>query len=228
MEQRPILFKGDMVNAILRGDKTQTRRVIKGDTDHQWDSLEGYSSQWVNPEKGDHWILKHSTKNSSENYIVKCPSGKVGDQLWVRETCFFDSIFDHLKTSEIPKGESVGYIATGMIHTRKGKAILKNGKTRPSIFMPRWASRIQLEITDIRIERLNDISEEDAKAEGVEELEMSGSRNIWRFYLAKPDQCVGVTNARQSFMSLWESIYDEGSWYENPWVWVVEFKRVEL
>lgn len=159
MKEKPILFSGDMVRAILSGKKTQTRRTVK-------DSIHGMCETLL----PDSMILP------------LCPYGKVGDQLWVRET--FGKLYElFVYRSDYPPG---------------GKPPVKGWKWKPSIFMPRAASRIQLEITNIRIERLHDITNEDAMAEGV-----SG--------------CI-------EFSALWKSINGPASYYDNPWVWVINFK----
>lgn len=158
MKERPILFSGEMVRAILEGRKTQTRRIIKG-------------------------------KRDANGISIEIPRfGKIGDLLYVRETWSED--FD-------------GRIQYRADTDGTGR------KWKPSIHMPRRVSRITLEITNIRVERLNDISEEDSEAEGV-----SGT---WTRDL----------NYKWHFKKLWESLNGAGSWEKNPWVWVVEFKVVQ-
>lgn len=200
MKERPILFSGPMVRAILEGRKTQTRRVVKPQP-HPDATLQGIIPR-PNADRAcasfahvdERGVHSHSLK-------VQCPFGRGGDRLWVRETWAPCSVFE-------PSEE------TGSIH-RAGP--WRNGlepsvKWRPSIHMPRWASRITLEITDVRVERLQDISEADAKAEGVNEsIVLPGDRGS---FVA-------------SFGYLWESIHGAGSWCVNPWVWVIEFERVK-
>ena len=195
MKERPILFKAEMVNAILDGSKTQTRRVFN----HQPDE----HIELCTNTKGEHLA------DDFENNLMyfKCPYGKIGDQLWVRENFAFDSQMDNIKPSEMSKGEPVYYPANREL-VQKGCSMISRGKTRPSIFMPHWASRIQLEITDIRVERLQDISGEDARAEGC-----SGAKDISPY---------------QEFYELWKSINGADSWDSNPWVWIVEFQRVKI
>lgn len=135
-----------------------------------------------------------------------CPYGRPGDRLWVRETWLTvngDDTFYRADYLADPAGDR----AHGVAWT-------------PSIHMPRARSRITLEVTGVRVERLQDISEEDARAEGVER---SGECN-WRDYLDHPHN--DFTSARRSYRSLWDSINGPGSWDANPWVWVVEFRRV--
>ena len=210
MKERPILFSAPMVRALLDGSKTQTRRILKVQPDE-----DGLSKVTDGP-----WV-----DTSGRQYV--CPYGQPGDQLWVRETWGVGSRPD-------PWG---GYDG---IEYRADEAWLEDGDDfachkvetpddiclgdyshgwKPSIHMPRWASRIQLEITDVRIERLQDISEEDAKAEGIEP-ELDG----WIDYSNPSAQM--CLNPIDSFRTLWEAINGNGSWAANPWVWVVEFRRV--
>lgn len=134
---------------------------------------------------------------------VACPYGKVGDRLWVRETF-------HL----------AGF---GMVDYKADNINIRPAKWKPSIFMPKWASRITLEITNIRVERLNDISENDAKAEGIE-CWMDFGDEVYKDYLGRHH---ALNTPQFAFKSLWESINGFDSWQNNPWVWVVEFKRIE-
>jgi len=194
MKERPILFNSDMVNAILEGRKFQTRRVIKTPEPFLNRDLVEKISVFLPKELGCFFKTRSEAK-----LFAKCPYGKVGDQLWVKETWATGLFYDDLKPSDLSGEENIIY--------RADEPDLKVGRWRPNIFMPRWASRIQLEITDIRVERLNDIKESDCLAEGV------GSP-ITR-------DC-----KKPKFMQLWESINGKGSWDENPWVWVVEFKKL--
>lgn len=193
IKSRPILFSGPMVRAILDGRKTQTRRIIKG----------------VKPKEGnqpfDTW--KGWSLDSGDRPGAFCPFGKPGDRLWVRETfcrsrnnVFYrcDGKNSNFKPNEL-SGEWDWDRGCGERWT-------------PSIHMNRHWSRITLEITGLRVERLNEISEEDAKLEGVV------------FGTGKPGEC--RTCAKGAFMDLWNSINGVDSWLQNPWVWVVEFKVV--
>lgn len=180
MEEKPILFTGEMVRAVLDGRKTQTRRVIK-------------------PQPG---LLG---PKDIPLLLYYCPYGQPGDRLWVRESWSVDMSMDHLKPSDVPEDSIVYYRANTDKDWERQSTGQVMGKKRPSIFMPRWASRINLEITDIRVERVQDITEEDAKAEGVD------------WYPAM--------RANRLFQSLWDSINAKRgyAWDVNPWVWVVEF-----
>lgn len=185
MKERPILFSGEMVRAILEGRKTMTRRVIK-------------------PQPAGEWAAPGKTA---------CPYGQPGDRLWVRETWRKTNW-----TDEPNRGEwRVFWRATEKEDSRN------NGLWRPSIHMPRWASRILLEVVSVRVERVQDISEEDARAEGVE---WQNERPCWVNYLDREDWS---PTARDSFRTLWDSINAKRGygWDANPWVWVVEFKKIE-
>lgn len=191
MTEKPILFNGEMVRQILNGRKTQTRRIIKPQPN------EFGLSMWPD---GSRWL-------TVEGYPAKCPYGQPGDKLWVKET-FCDG-----RGLDIARPEdgitSTGAPAPQWIYRADEKFQLPNGTHwKPSIFMPRDASRITLEITKIRVERLQDISEEDAKAEGID----------WR----DGDLCKPQTRYKQ----LWESINGLDSWKENPWVWCISFRRI--
>ena len=192
MKERPILFSGPMVRAILEGRKTQTRRIIP-----------------------DQSIISLREDGTPGKVQPRCPYGKPGDKLWVRETFrMFDSsiecaCYDDCRCASF-HGKPI-YKADGNLES----------KWKPSIYMPRWASRIDLEITNIRAERLHDISEEDAKAEGIEESEPG----MWKSY-NKRAGWESVNCPVTSYRSLWESINGVGSWDENQFVWVIEFRRV--
>lgn len=207
MRERPILFNGDMVRAILRGDKTQTRRPVRV------------------RKPSDHLVF------ASPHASAICPFGIPGDRLWVRET-WRAGIRDPEYLMDLVTGDNcdVHYRADGE-NGRWTLETIKNGTLqsapaapppwRPSIHLPRWASRLTLEVVSVRAQRVQDITEEDAKAEGVERI----SDGYWMEYGPRA-RC--VASARESFASLWRSIYGAASWEVNPWVWAVTFKRLEV
>lgn len=210
MRERPILFAGPMVRAILEGRKTVTRRLMK--------------PQPTSSNQGGHsWPCKvHQTMLHVEQELQNgegiwggladsaCPHGAPGDRLWVRETFATLSAgqYEPVKPA-YGYGQEVRFAATDPL--ADCDVGVRGYPWRPSIHMPRWASRILLEITAIRVERVQDISDEQALAEGVDQTNTS---------------IPGY--ARQRFRDLWESINGAGSWDANPWVWVVEFRRVAL
>lgn len=216
MKERGMIFNSEMVRAILDGRKTQTRRVMKVQpSDGFHPTHNGYdldlNAHWYTPGVVDkNGYLQPAKKDvfgvADENEGYACPFGAVGDRIWVRET--FSPVPDH----EEPAG------CSAILYAADGNG--SYGKWVPSIHMPRWASRLTLEITGVRVERLNSISHEDAQAEG---MEITG----WRPTYSDPDSGGEVWTPYDNFAQLWESIYGEDSWKANPWVWVIEFKRVE-
>lgn len=213
MKERPILFSAPMVRAILEGQKTMTRRAIK--------------------QQRPEWALVVGTKEP----ILSCPHGKVGDRLWVRETWTFDNK-EYLKTYKDEPWRGTPDPGRAGVYYRASE---RNPDSfplwLPSIHMPRWASRILLEITEVRVERLQDISEEDALDEGIREetniivgascaggqhREITGDRY---FYDGGSEE--GYETPIIAFRELWESINGPGSWDANPWVWVVCFRRID-
>jgi hypothetical protein len=176
-----------MVRAILAGTKTQTRRAMKPQTT-----------------SGPHDIATViSTPDSLAAFVrQRCPYGKPGERLWLRET--FQRFTDDGETLYRADPKSL----EAMNQLKRDGCL--EAFWRPSIHMPRWASRITLEITGVRVERLQDISEADAIAEGVDALPMETRQST----------------AGLDYRALWESINGPGSWDANPWVWCIEFKRV--
>ncbi len=212
MKQRPIFFNGDMVRAVIDGRKTQTRRIMRV----QPESAEFEPRFIIDSTKRseiDNWCWAEPGVfvNPRRSALFPCPFGVVGDRLWVRET---HSI--RVEPSEHTPG--VAWYRESDIGRRwEGQLCW-----RPSIHMPRWASRITLEITGVRVERLQAISEEDAKAEGVPPAGGLLPDYPGTYLTPKGD----FATAEVAFQRLWQSIYGTDSWQANPWVWVIEFKRV--
>ncbi|WP_334354360.1 hypothetical protein [Enterobacter hormaechei] len=230
MKERGMIFNGEMVRAILDGRKTQTRRIMKVQPqpcnhanwpdyspDSQWKS---YPNGWccavcANGTTIDH---RHHAKG------INCPFGAVGDHIWVREAFQGPLVSEELLEEyraypeKFENPEYCEYAADGGPRPEYCDLDdnLRHG-WRPSIHMPRWASRLTLEITGVRVERLNSISQKDAQAEG---MELTG----WRPTYSDPDSGGEVWTPYDNFAQLWESIYGEESWQANPWVWVIEFK----
>ena len=207
MKERPIIFSAPMVRAILAGQKTQTRRIFKAKNGGVW------------PNQNDLPGMRQILRN--------CPYGQPGDRLWVRET------WQHVNSPYGPyePGCTCFYRADYFDdpHGMDGEKS-PEGKYRtwiPSIHMFRNASRILLEIISVRVERLQEISPSDSIAEGIERT-VTGDG--WRRYSDPETEAVGLPPCqypRHSYRSLWEHINGETSWDENPWVRVVEFKRIE-
>lgn len=189
--ERPILFSAPMILALLAGTKTQTRRVCKLD----------YRSAMPDDEL--------------RSLLACCPYGKPGDRLWVREAWGACDYFDNTAPRDLPRFAAIKYFADGsIIGATAGYGLIR--KARPSIHMPRQFSRILLEITAVRVERLQDISEADAIAEGV---------NVHPDHHGKPRG--SIYSPVQAYRDLWESINGPDAWDANPFVWVVEFRMVK-
>lgn len=221
MKERPILFTGPMVRAILEGRKTVTRRVMKYQPhedasvtvgNYNITVVDRHGEQQPGPEAFGAWW------SDGERGCIS-PHGQPGDRLWVREAWAADAQVDAIAPRDLSQGEPIWYPADFSVR-QTGCSMISKGRGRPSIHMPRWASRILLEITSVRVERLQDISEEQALAEGVRGEPCDHARQA-----CADIGCWGDT-AKGAFGFLWESLNGEGSWVANPWVWVVEFKRV--
>lgn len=222
MKERPILFNAPMVQAILEGLKTQTRRIIK------WPGKNKPADIRRNPDN-DPWykdfIWSMRTYNGAwgdykhNRFLKFCQQGKPGDRLWVKETYSVNSLFDDQKPSEIDK-RAVG----GIAYLADGKR--RHGKIRQSIFMPRWASRIDLGITNIKVERIQDISEEDALAEGVKSQYTEDEEDSY----CHVDNNFLSDFPSETFSMFWDSVNKKRGygWDVNPWVWVITFKLLEV
>lgn len=221
MKARPILFSGPMVRALLDGRKTQTRRTIKPQPNN--DPAKHHPIAPYRTTSGDwNWVLKATGHGTGDPF--PCPYGTPGDLLWVRESWAINMRATDLLKVFYKAHESAS-------HTEMHRLISAEGisqkyqptwpRFKPSIHMPRWASRITLEITDVRVERLQTISNKDGLAEGFIEMPATGrvATSLAAVYMGNY-----WYTARHAFQALWSSINGEKSWSDNPWVWVVEFK----
>jgi len=229
MVERPIILNADMVRAVLNGSKTQTRRIIQSPAKNMQVTVQKVIDY---REPGDKWYGEHvfSMRNQSgtwcdytkEQFLAKCPFGAVGDRLWVRETfaTLEPGSYEPVKPCD-GYAQVVRYAASDRL--ANSDRDVRGFNWRPSIHMPRWASRITLEITNVGVQRIQSISQNDAAREGLVKLPASG-----RYCINEGDQYFGGAShdARGVFSWLWSSIYGEESWQANPWVWVIEFKRV--
>lgn len=210
MKEYPIIFSGPMVRAILEGRKIQTRRVIKPQPDKEVKQV-GFSF-FANFAEGE--IEWRYERGKFRIVKCRCPYGKQGDQLWVRETFATPGNWDDHKPSELLEN----WFIPQQLKYRATEEFPEGGyyTWRPSIFMPRWASRITLQVERIRVERLQDITEEDAIAEGVLDPTL--------------DPTIKGYLAATLFIDLWNEICAKRGfgWNANPWVWVVEFSTVEV
>jgi len=237
-KERPILFSAPMVRAILDGRKTVTRRPVKGGQIPVEDtrtppvgSLRWSAIGQRDPRYGFcvFGVTEAECAKELEEF-AKCPYGKPGDRLWVREAWVADAQLDSVAPRELSQGEPIRYPADEAVR-QTGCVMISPGKTRPSIHMPRWVSRILLEITEVRVERLQDISDAQALAEGIVGVDFRPDDGwpICTGYMVGPDDGKSPleTTAAKAFAGLWSSINGADSWAANPWVWVVEFKRVQ-
>lgn len=211
MRERPILFSGPMIRALLAGTKTQTRRAAKKPVRH--------------PDLGNLYTPGALVLEREPQHVIEraSPYGAPGDRLWVREAWAPDPPIDNTwaSTQWNGCGRTVSEVPERFRHPRFCiyAANWLHGPIRwtPSIHMPRWASRITLEVTGVRVERLQAISEADALAEGIRWLNGMATFN---------DGLHESDTAVESYAALWEQINGAGSWDANPWVWCVEFRRV--
>lgn len=221
MKERPILFSAAMVRAILANTKTQTRRMVKARADK---------------DLGPRCVLQpHELAGEVNGGNYRNAYCAPGDRLWVRETFYCDHCFypegtppscywdgPNPRAAHTPEqlAKERSDMLEAMYYRADGEPEFEapEGPTpwRPSIHMPRWASRITLEVTGVRVERLQDISEADAIAEGV---------NMHPDHHGKP--LTSIYSPVQAYRDLWESINGQGSWAVNPWVWVISFHRLE-
>ncbi|WP_042886390.1 hypothetical protein [Cupriavidus necator] len=235
MRELPILFSGAMVRAILDGRKTQTRRVVKPKRGWPIDFVGGGpvgGPDWNDPacwgfedlNTAIWWLLKSDGDGSEQ---IPCPHGQPGDRLWVRETFFafgrWETRFSekkgrdewHFVDMTLNMDRIYQYADPTPDNARHRSSVTPAWWKRPAIHMPRAASRILLDVGGVRGERLNDCSDADAIAEGC----AGGHGSIPAYpYSATP---------HEHYRWLWDSINGAGAWDANPWVWVVEFKRVE-
>lgn len=209
MKIRPIPFSIPMVRPTLDGSKTQTRRVAKihrgkDCPEEMWPSALNDIVEWR--EQDGRWFGLMGYRTLA---YADCPYGQPGDRLWVREPWKTEASVDHLPPRSLRSGASIYYLADGEPEHA--------GRYRHARFMCRWMSRIELEIVSVRVERLKEISEADAKAEGIKPA-VGG-------WWSGAEMQVGAT-PEAAFALLWQSINGPDSWTENPLVWVIEFRRL--
>ena len=215
MKERPIPFSGPMVPSILAGTNTQTRRVLKSQPYTLRTEGFGY------PTKAGGFV-----SIESEHCLKECPYGKPGDRLWLREShwrftgCAYQGRpWESFRESPDEYAYSaVCYDDSPILQSAQDAAAVVRV---PSIHMPRWASRITLEITEVRVQRLQEISEKDAVAEGIYRNPV-GRGGGWRYAEDEPTYGFAVS----AYRHLWESINGPGSWDANPWVWAISFRRL--
>lgn len=242
IKERPILFSGEMVRAILEGRKTQTRRVMKPQPVHKdggyfWPSHPDWKIGWAAEDSAAAKLPNFKVEPATEWFIEngKCPYGQPRDRLWVRETWAQTVNLNrrtnwpgrpHLKCTDYYE---IGACMPCYIYRADGETdwVDDDGSPtdasywKPSIHMPRWASRILLEITDIRVERMQDITLEGALAEGAPQY--TSSTKLHREFIPEDKGCY-----RAGFREFWDSLNEKRGfgWDANPWVWLIGFKVV--
>ena len=234
-KERPILFSGAMVRAILSGQKTVTRRPIKGNQIPTWSKSDSPEHQWMAVVQ-DHPRWGFAAFGATEEECAAelamyggCPYGRQGDRLWVRESWAADAQVDAIAPRDLSQGEPIFYPADGAFR-QTGCSMITRGRGRPSIHMPRWACRILLEITDVRVERLQDGEGETAfesryVAEGINRIHHGDGDYAFHPFKKEPGPG-NWTDPFDAWRELWVSVNGADTWNANPWVWVVEFKRV--
>lgn len=199
MKERPIIFNTEMVKAILEGRKTVTRRPV----------MHGHVFKGRDTNFSFKWDRKNPAHPTEKELLSCCPFGQIGDRLYVRETALYWYKLD----------ESINRLVRDSVAAFKadGYQLEEGEKWEPSIHMPKKYARIWLEITDIRVERVQDITIDDLEKEGLK-VEPKDSEGPWDFY----------SRIEKIFKNLWDSIYGDSNYCDaNPWIWVVEFKRIE-
>lgn len=225
MKDRPIMMTPENAQKCHDGTKTQTRRMnnleIVNVNPSQWQFAGWLSGEYLAP-----------FHRNGVTINIKCPYGVAGDRLWVREAwqekAWSSKELNQAGFLSAPKKPRETYLNQDLYAIHKGgynRAIGDPGKWRSSIHMPRWACRTVLEITELRVERLQEISEEDAKAEGVTRID-HGREYYFSAMRDEPDHR-NWGDPTDAYKELWESIHGKGSWELNPWVWVIEFRKVE-
>lgn len=231
VKERPILFSAPMVRALLDGSKTQTRRIFKPER-IRITEVAGWFRYSTHKRDGS---MTGGGQFIPDGWLHYCPYGQPDDRLWVRET-FQGPLFDDMdayraEPDDFKKPEFCEYAADGggapEFMTMDDELVCR---WRPSIHMPRWASRILLEIVSVRVERLNDISKADAIAEGLicyphewRDCEYPLPDVAYEPFAGSPTR---YSDPVQAYKALWESINGAGAWGTNPWCWALEFRRV--
>jgi hypothetical protein len=232
---KPILFSGPMVRAILEGRKTMTRRALNLPTKNIYEhpKMGGWAASTIGGNDGSFHIIKGGKVPTKETVCIwhqttgDCIATplQVGDRLWVREACWIcpPGWTDTPVNPMGPRRQEVAYKADDRKGGTAEAARDYNLKLTPSIHMPRWASRITLEVTGVKVERLQDISEADCYAEGCEQDDADGTP-VW--YVRGTNLLPHPATGQKCYRLLWQSINGPGSWDANPWVAAYSFRVV--
>lgn len=208
MTDRPILFSAPMVRALLDGHKTQTRRRLPSAHPKYPDNNQLRTDVMNDPQTVWYWDAVHESVGASFRIRIAC-----GDRLWVREHWRADHSLDDYPPRVMVKNEAVKFIADGGI--ARGFSTFEDGRHRQGMHMPRWASRLTLTVTDVRVQRLQDISETDAQAEGIIPAYEGWATDLYGRHWG--------ADARNSYRILWDDINGPGAWDKNPWVAAYSF-----
>lgn len=221
-KESPIRFIQPMVKATRHGIKDRTRRLVSLPP---WMFKAGMSLShaWVDHGVGGGAYVKVPKDDDGTVHRLFCPKGGVGDRMWIQEAWRVGKGYDDAKPSDFtkPPGNSIWYDADGSA----SEAPFSTGRARSSMFMPRWASRTLLEITDVRLEWLNDITDEECRKEGIYQRHLKGDTErtpTWTWQ----DTGSRYATPRDAFRALWEELHGQGSWAVNPMVWVIIFKDI--
>lgn len=232
MKERGMIFNGEMVRAILDGQKTQTRRIMQVQPDTPEFGLRRIIESSIANEIGMYfWSQEDARGIKARSKQFFCPFGDVGDRIWVRET--WAEAGAGAPDLKLYRANYPEHVPTHYENVPPASDI----RWTPSIHMPRRASRITLEITGVRVEQLDKISEEDSIAEGMQGVICPSCKGAPDYSttqydpdtLAAVDEipCQSCESNRSKFFALWDSIYGEANHYMGDWVWVIEFKRIE-
>jgi hypothetical protein len=209
VKEHGILFSAPMVRSILAGTKTQTRRIAKAPKGHRVGSLDSIAGAMMVVREDD----------PTRGRLVHAPHGPVGRRLWVRETWapWGEHLESHGEAHVIEDARRQMPWASIVRRADANGGHVDVKRWKPAIHMPRWASRIALEVTRVRLERVQSITEYDARAEGVDTGPTVGE--VYRL-------ADGRVDARSVYADLWDTINGKGSWASNPWCWAYDFKRI--
>ena len=209
MKEHPIIFSGPMVRAILDARKTQTRRLMKSQPPAKPSGCRPLKIATATDDEGAE-LFAYAIGAGNGGWNVRCPYGVPGDRLWVRETS------RERMPADKTLADTDGGIEIYEFLTTAARSAWTCERWTPAIYMPRWASRITLEIVDVRAQRLQDISEADAKAEGVLGVDWGHGQDYG-----------GKACYRKSFAALWDLIHAQRApWSSNPWIWALTFRRI--
>lgn len=223
MKHIPMLYSTTMVQALIANRKTKTRRT------KALEEVNKRANDWVTPlqmpcTSDGKWVFT-AEHGEAQQLRIKCPYGKVGDVIWVRETFCPTGSDEYLNKETNKPFFYLADVEQEYLPSVNASMADYGWKWKPNLHMPKLACRIFLEIVSVKVERLQDITEEDAIAEGVEQIADYGTTG-YKLY-TQPDAAFSDIDAKWSFESLWQSINGEQSWNDNPWVWVIEFKQID-